>query len=332
MATQKVETMHSQPDHRAKVVSVDTIDPGDREVIVVGLDASAAARSAVEWAADEAALRGADLRLTSTYALPGAGRPGYRNVPDDLDADLRGAGQELLDRVAADLGRSHPTVRVTTCLTQGGAATAIRGESGNALLTVVGSRGTGRVFGMLLGSVASAIATGNPAPVVVVHRGCRPGAAGPVVIGVDNTPDSEPAIAFAFEAAALRHTDLIAVRAWTDNAVGAPYPLQPPIVAPSVALQEEQSRLLSERLAGWNDRYPDVKVQQCVVARRPLPTLLEYAAQAQLVVVGSHGRGNFAGLLLGPTGRSLVARCRCPVVIVNRSFSRGGAGGVAPKG
>jgi len=284
--------------------------------VVVGVDASPSARIAVDWAAEEAARLGVGLRLVHAYTLPVSGYPGYTTLPDTLDHTVVAAEQGLLDRVAADLARSHPEVRVTTRLMLDRPAVALRRQSVDAPLTVVGSRGTGRVSGVLMGSVATAIASNNPAPVAVVHCGYQPNAYGAVVVGIDDSPSSEQAIVFAFEAAAARHTDLIAVNAWTDNTVGSPFPLQPQIVAPSVDIQEEQQRILAERLAGWSEKYPDVTVQQKVVARRPVPTLLDYACSAQLVVVGSHGHGSFAGLLLGSTGRSLIARCPCPVVIV----------------
>ena len=296
-------------------LSGDEIGSGRTDVVIVGMDGSAAARSAADWAAQEAMRRRAALRLVHAYSLPPAGYGGYRIMSPEVDAKVRLTEQAALDRVAAELGRLHPRLDISTCLTRERPVRALRRESGQASVTVIGSRGTGRVSGMLLGSVAMAIVAGNPAPVEIVHCGCQPNASGPVVVGLDDSPDSERAIAFAFEAASLRQTNLIAIHAW--NARTSPYALQPLVVAPSVDLEEEQHRVLSERLAGWNDKYPDVTVAQKVIARRPIPTLLDYAGQAQLVVVGSHGHGSYANLLLGSTGRTVIARCVCPVVIVN---------------
>lgn len=291
-----------------------------RRLIVAGLDESACARIAVDWAADEAVRHRAVLHLVHAHPLPTAGFPGHKKLPDYLDRELREADQELLDRVVADLGRSHPGLPVSTNLSFDRPVEALRRESRSALLTVVGARGTARVFGQLLGSVASAITSRNPVPVAVIHSGCTTTASGPVVVGIDDYPNSEQAIAFAFEEAALRDAPLVAVHAWTGaSTTGAQAPM---VVAPAVEIQEEHTALLAERLAGWSDKYPEVTVQQALVARRPLAALLSYADRAQLIVVGSHGRGSFAGLLLGSTGRSLVAHCTCPVVIVTPTPAR----------
>jgi nucleotide-binding universal stress UspA family protein len=178
---------------------------------------------------------------------------------------------------------------------------------------VVGSRGTGRVSGVLLGSVAMAITSHGTAPVAVIPAEGPGGEAdGPVVVGVDGSPISEAAIAFAFDEAAVRGVRLLAVHTWND--------VRPTLADPTMIdfgrLEDGERAALSELLAGWRDKYPDVDVRPIVLRGRPTPILLRYATQAQLVVVGSRGRGGFAGMMLGSTSHSLITHAIAPVVVV----------------
>ena len=168
------------------------------DLVVVGVDGSAHARKAAEWAAAEAANRHAPLRLVFAYQLPIAGYAGYSMAPADLGRVMRAEGRKMLDEVADDLRASHPGLDVHTRLFQGDAVVALRRASETARLTVVGSRGQSRVAGVLLGSVALAITAHGTAPVAVIPVD-GPGwtLAGPVVVGVDGSPTSEAAIGFA---------------------------------------------------------------------------------------------------------------------------------------
>ena len=133
-----------------------------------------------------------------------------------------------------------------------------------------------------------------------------------MVVGIDGTPLSEAAIPFAFAAAAARRVPLVAVHTWLDE-------INDPALAELVdwqtaAVQAEE--LLAERLAGWGEKYPDVPVQRVVARGRAAQALLDQAARAQLVVVGSRGHGEIAGLLLDSVSNALVHGAGCPVAIV----------------
>ena len=286
---------------------------GRADLVIAGVDGSTHARRAAIWAADEAVQRHASLRLVYAYSLPIAGYAGYSMAPDNLGALLRGEGGRVLDEIADDIGTQHPGLDVQTQLFQGDAVLALRQASERARLTVVGSRGTGRVSGVLLGSVAIAITSHGTAPVAIIPAegpGWTPG--GPVVVGVDGTPTSEAAIRFAFEDAAVRGAELIAVHSWNH-----PRPALVDVTALDVARADDVERaLLSEELAGWRDKYPDVPVQQNVVRGRATPTLLTFARYAQVLVVGTRGRGGFAGMVLGSTSHALICHALCPVVVV----------------
>ncbi len=178
-----------------------------------------------------------------------------------------------------------------------------------AQLVVVGDRGRGGVGGLLLGSVAATLAAHGACPVVVV-RGIEP-PEGPVVVGIDGSPLSEPALAAAFEAAAARAVPLVAVYAWRDLL------LDPGLASHDWAVVEQQGRAeLAERLAGWSGKYPDVPVRRVVVRDGPARALVEQSVTAQLLVVGSHGRGGVGALLLGSVSHAVLHRSHCPVMIV----------------
>jgi nucleotide-binding universal stress UspA family protein len=114
----------------------------------------------------------------------------------------------------------------------------------------------------------------------------------------------------------VRNAELVAVHAWSDFFLDGR--LQSPLVDPKVLRQEERA-LLSESLAGWQQRYPDVAVRHILVQKSPSAALLEYAPTAQLIVVGSHGRGGFTRMLLGSTSHALITHARCPVVVARHT-------------
>jgi len=286
---------------------------GRADVVVVGIDGSPHALKAAQWAATEADRRNAELRLVYAYSLPIAGYAGYSMAPDNLGTIMRVEGTAMLREIAAGIRTEHPGLTVGIRLFQGDAVLALRRESQQARLTVVGSRGNGRVSGVLLGSVAMAITSHGTAPVAVIPAEGPGGTTdGPVVVGVDGPATSEAAIAFAFDDAAVRGARLVAVHTWND--------VRPTLAEASLIdphkLEEAERALLSEQLAGWRDKYPDVVVESIVVRGRPTRTLLRFARQAQLVVVGSRGRGGFAGMVLGSTSHSLISHALCPIVVV----------------
>lgn len=283
--------------------------------VVVGVDGSPAAGCAVAWAAAESRLRGAPLLLVA--ALPGPGIGELTTVLTDAAVSHRFRTSEVLAAAAAQaraLGAAdvraelHPGPPVTTLLT----------HSLGAALLVVGSRGLGERSGGLAHSVSSAVVTHARCPVVVVH-GSAP-EQGPVVVGVDGSPTSDRAVALAFAEAELRGTDVVAVHAWTDLDLAAVYALDSSAeVLDPALLQAAHASVLARALAAPAAQHPGVAVREVVVQDRPVRTLLAEAEGAALVVVGSHGRGGFASMLLGSTSRALLHSVDCPLMVVRVS-------------
>lgn len=281
--------------------------------VVVGVDGSASAAQAVRWAAREAVRRGAPLVLVHAPAVIPAAVPHAVALGAYRDA-LTEQGRQWLAEASTAAREAAPDVEVSTELTGGWAAEQLIGRSASAELVVLGSRGLGGFTGLVVGSIAVAVATYGHCPVVVV-RGpdsqTEPRQDGPVVVGVDGSPTSQAAITFAFQAAVSRNVPLVAVHAWSDLPTTAW-----DLIADWQTIQEQESKALNQRLAEYQAQYPTVTVEQVVARDRPAHTLLEQAENAQLVVVGSRGRGGFRGLLLGSTSQALIHHATCPVAVV----------------
>ena len=243
------------------MTTIDVHEPS-ANLVVVGVDGSEGAGAAVQWAAREASRRHAGLHLVSAYPTA---RPGHVTGVADILPGLTHQDEltELQRRLRSELIRAHPGLAVTGVVAREEPIPLLLREAANALLLVVATRGAGRLSHVALGSVAFGVTAQAHVPVVVVRPGTdHADPAEPVVVGVDGSPVSEKALAFAFEAACVRGAPLLAVHAWeSDRALD---PVLTPVCAPSVGLAdlEQVERLvLAERLAGWRERYPDLAVQ-----------------------------------------------------------------------
>lgn len=288
-----------------------------RTTIVAGVDGSTSALHAALWAADEAAQRHHPLRLVYAGNEYAFGYTGGLAPPQSFFDEMQAAGVQLLADAETAIRKVHPELEIGVDPQTAGPVPTLLEQTQDALLLVLGSRGVGGFRGILVGSTTVALVAHGHCPVAVI-RGETPDAAprseGPVVVGVDGSPTSDAGVAAAFDEASWRGAELVAVHSWLEYA--SDQVLSRGLDAGWEQVEQGEKELLAERLAGWQEKYPDVTVRRVVTQGRPIERLLEEAATAQLVVVGSRGRGGFTGMLLGSTSQALIQHATCPVLVV----------------
>jgi nucleotide-binding universal stress UspA family protein len=289
-------------------------DTTEQSHILVAVDSSPQSDAAVRWAAHEAALRHLPVRLAHvvvpvTVSWPVASfAADYSKWQED---NAQHAINQARNVLSAHLGQIETTAPETEVL-YGYAVPTLVGASKDASMLVVGSRGIGAFGRAVIGSTSSGLVHHAHCPVVIVHSDQEPSADRtlPVLLGVDGSEASEAATAFAFDEASHRGVDLVALHAWSDVGI---FPL---LGGDWHRYEDEGHEVLGERLAGWQERYPDVNVHRRIVCDLPARWLIEESRRAQLVVVGSHGRGGFAGMLLGSVSTAVAESANAPVVVV----------------
>ncbi|KIA62470.1 universal stress protein [Nocardia vulneris] len=282
--------------------------------IIAAVDGSASSYQAAAWAAVEATLHRRPLHLLTSMAIRTGYGPGMSLGESDLEW-LRRDGERILHeakRIARTAAPGEEPV-ISTEVSFELVIPMLIERSAHASMLVVGSRGMGAFQRGLLGSFSTATTHHAHCPVAVIHgiSAIDPVSATlPVLVGVDGTANSVPALELAFEEASRRKVGLTALHAWSDVS-GMDLP-----VAGWDGAQESSEAILAESLAGYAERYPDVTVRRIVKADRPVRSLLDESANAQLVVVGSHGRGGFASMLLGSTSNALLHSVEAPMIVV----------------
>jgi nucleotide-binding universal stress UspA family protein len=281
--------------------------------IVVGTDGSDHSLRAVEWAAEEAARRGVRLRIVHAVA------PWLYDTSVDprlvaVRKWLLTSGEEVVDAAVAAVRSRVPGVDAGGEAVPGGAAKALLEEARKASMIVLGGHGVGVVAGVLLGSTALQVVAHTTVPTVVVrHR--DPVVRQEILVGVDGSETGDAALAFAFEEAALRRVRLRAIHVWSEPGGAGPGEMMPLVYDPEI-VTDEQNRRLDGSIAAWREKYPDVEVVPEVVHGRPVRILGGASARADLLVVGTRGRGGFAGLVLGSVSHGLLHHAQCPLAVV----------------
>lgn len=277
--------------------------------VVVGVDGSRQSLRALEWAAQSAHLRQRPLLIV--HALPRYQYDVPFYPPGRWEA-AKADGEEIVAEAVAVARECYPSLHVNARMPSASTITALREASEQAHLVVVGARGRGGFHNLLLGSTSLQVAGHAACPVVVVRDG--PNASHhEIVVGVDGSQHATAALGFAFEEAAAHQTRLRAVHAWKPPPAGA----EPPVLVapdPGEAAEEEREVLL-RALNGWPDKHPDVEVVQDLPVEHPAHALIRASEFADLVVVGSRGRGGFHGLALGSVSHALLHHALCPVAV-----------------
>ena len=279
--------------------------------VIVGMDGSEESLLAVEWAALEAKRHSSPLRIVSVPdVMPRM--HAYHASPAEIAAALRGISARALAVAITRSEEVAPGLPVDTRLLSGPPAVAVAESGSDASMLVAGARGAGGFAAMMLGSVSRYVAVWAPCPVVVVreetmvvHR--------EIAVGVRDPEDATGALAFAFEEAALRGADLVAVHTWywlSSGQAGALRPADPERFA------AEAARYLTAALEDWHDKYPDVRIRQDVTRGHPARVLASYSARADLVVLGRHGHPAGPGPGIGSVQHAVLDHAHGPVAVV----------------
>ena len=267
--------------------------------ILVGYDGSSSSHQALSWAAREARERGLGLTLCHTW-LPGSAGPPLAGETEDL-------ARESAQRILATGIRSAYAPDVQKLLLEGPAARVLCEQSEAADLVVVGSRGLGGLSGLMLGSVSLQVAAFATAPVVVVRGHWRPVGdyrPGHIVVGADGSAGTDAALAFGGQEAALRGVPLTVVCALSDA---------PGSLGMAHHIEDEVERSIIR----WEKDHPDIAIHRQITLESPRAALLAAAQEAQLLVVGSRGRGGMQGMTLGSVTQALLWHAPCPLAVIH---------------
>lgn len=285
---------------------------GVNEIYTVGYDGSAQSQRAVMWAAGRAALTGARVEVVGCYTVPLVISPWMPTIPVDERTIEEATAADV--RVSVEIAREqYPDVEFLERVVHGAPRTALVEAAADSSLLVVGSTGAGATEAWLLGSVAQAVVRSSPCPVVVVREvdadlAARP--RGRIVVGVDGSATSSRALTWAVDEADRRDAELVIVHAWD-------YPYGKELSAQAVhdLIKVDAALVLEEavRYARERGRSP---VRGELVHGVPSQALLEHAADADLVVVGSRGRGGFRAMLFGSVALAVTEHATCPIVVV----------------
>lgn len=277
--------------------------------IVVGVDRSAAAVGALEWALEEGVRRGSKVTALCAWTdLATAGYPlGGVLVTDPAQVEqlARETAEELLKEATGKVAGADG-IETGVAALRGPAAAVLAEMSRTADLVVVGTRSASALSRAVLGSVSSSLLHHASSPVVVVPEPRPAGTRAPrVVVGVDHSPESKVALQWAADVASRRGWPLVPVfvREATFDEVSSDL---------SLADLEDHERAALRSAVGTFEGF----VEPEVLTGHAGEQLLRMVEPQDLLVVGSRGRGGFTGLLLGSTSTSVAQHAVCPVAVL----------------
>ena len=291
--------------------------------VVVGVDGSVESARALAWAASEAALRGTTLDIRYVVHLPVTGEP-FTDAVTHAEplTELRGYADAVLAAARGEALEREPGLTLTTSLGYGQPAAVLIDAGVGAELVVLGARGLGALGSMFFGSTSTRVAARCSAPVVVVPRSAQRSQPprSRVVVGVDGSAHSDVAVRFALDEARRRSVGVLAIAVyelplidrWREHSIFYGDVQKAARTSAEDHLVETLARLRTPQ-----DR--DVDVEQRVESGRAARVLVDAGQDALMTVVGSRGRGEVRGVLLGSVSQAVLHHARHPVVVVHSS-------------
>ena len=278
--------------------------------IVVGVDESPGAASALRGAVTEGQVRGWPVRAVLAWSYleqhHGPGRTAEFD-PAYGEPQAMTALNEIVEHVVGPATAE----KVERHLVNDHAGRGLVELAGEDDLLVVGARGLGAIRSMVLGSVSMYCLNHARCPVTIVRAesNTRP-ATDRIVVGVDGSAAAAKALEWALAEARARNATLEVVHAWNLPAIAVPY------VPDTTAIEAAAAQLIDETLRAANVSEDDPNVVRTLLPGAPAAVLVELGEHADLVVVGSRGLGGFKGLLLGSVGQQVATHAPCPAVVV----------------
>jgi nucleotide-binding universal stress UspA family protein len=298
----------------------------ERLPVVVGVGWSAESRAAVDYAVDLASRKSIPLRLVHAVEAENVAAWSTIGWTPDLNVARGDAARQLVADTAADVQSAHPDLEIQTAIAEGSCNAVLVHESQHAHTVVVGSRRSSGLASLLLGSTTLDIGLRAACPLIAVPHlpddaddadgtaAGRPARRG-VVVGVNGSPHSQHTLGYAFAQAAELGEPVVVVHTWTEPPVADPS-MATPMAYAGGTCEEDERQVLEHCLTGWQERYPDVRLERCVQHSRPVAELVARSANARLLVIGSHGAGAFRSLLASVC-RGVLHSARVPVAIIH---------------
>lgn len=285
--------------------------------VLVGFDGSAHSRGAVLWAAGEAASGERDLAIVQAYEWS-------VSMMGDYDERLWRHAADQVDEMAVEVRANHPELTVRTRITRGRPDDTIPDivAENEPRLLVLGASGMGAVSRVVLGSTAGALVRTVHVPIVVVRGEQAAPSTAPVVAGLDGTSAGDRAVEFAFDFAARHGAPVRVVHVVAGTSHLPPgAPSVPAVTRESLGEEQEESKPTEDTVALRVERllegHPVKDVETDVVVGQPAGTLMDAAASAQLLVVGTHGRGLLDRIILGSVSHAVLYHAPCPVGLLH---------------
>lgn len=284
--------------------------------VIVGVDGSEGSVEALRWATHEAARRGAPLHVMTCAQLPVTVEAGMVGAGafagSTMDAIVH--EQEQINQRAVDLARSFGLqLTVTGETVLGAPGYALVSASHDDDVVVIGATSHPGRLTDVLGSVATVVAHRAKGAVVVVHgSGRAERGITRIVVGVDGSPASDAGLLWATEAALRCEAGLVLVHGWVYPYLGS----RTSVSEPRDEMRLDAMRVLEASAAKAHELAPAVACHSIITEEGPAKAILDAAADADLIVVGSRGHGGFTALLLGSVSRTVLQHAPCPVAVV----------------
>lgn len=292
--------------------------PTPDQAVVAALDGSHRDEAVIDWAAAEATALSAPLHLVHAVDL-GTPLSAYGELltsPEIVDR-VEQESTTVVTEARARVGSAHPDLSVSTALPTGSPSGALMAAASNARVLVVGSARKNRAERVVLGTTSMSVVAHAPCPVVLVPEGAATKGDGRVVVGIDGSDNSKLAFRHALEAAAVRGHSVTTVTSWNVEVEHGVVVTEPG--TPEWEAVDARYRAMAERtIAADRPSHPQIEVTVEVRHGRAADSLVEVAEGADLLLVGSRGRGGFRGMLLGSVSQRVLALATCPVAVLHQ--------------